>query len=547
MTDTTGRTDLTGTPGTAPVDPTGTLDEALERLHAAGPERNGWLSNHGPMAVEALVRHGQAPAVHRWLDHYSHKLEDMPTPAARVTAKNWHEALGDPRRIADWTMYFEQETAERPWQDVLTEWWPRLLPGIAAGATHPVIRVGHAVRTLLDGEANAPRIAELAHGLGYWAARHQPLPALKPPASPVPAPSAAAALDSVPPVADQSGGIRDRLAQLTAFPLWPQQFADDPDVARARLAELVRAATHRYATHGHGEPIMLVHAATAPNAVLRTLPALPRDLWHRSLAAAWAASAAVTAAYSPADPVPGTASPSPALRGRDLRAGGGARRRPHDQVHRHRTGRRGHDGPGRRAPLDRAEPAGPLTTQPNCTDRFASPIQNPSMTLRRLVELALRRAQRHEERREVLGTRVGQPARRGLVLEVEQRVDVLRVQRPVAPVVELRRPAGVAAARVPQRGEVVGEEAAADDQYALVAQRRELAADLHQLLRVERRHGDLEDGDVGAPGTSPPAGRTRRGRARGPGCPGPGCRRRAAACVRTRPVAGAPGAAYRTW
>ena len=248
MTDTTGRTDLIGAPGTAPVDSTGTLDEALERLHTAGPERNGWLSNHGPMAVEALVRHGQAPAVHRWLDHYSHKLEDMPAPAARITAENWHEALGDPRRIADWTMYFEQETAGRPWQDVLTEWWPRLLPGIAAGATHPVIRVGHAVRTLLGGEANAPRITELAHGLGYWAARHQPLPALNPPASLVPAPSAAAALDSVPPVADPSGGIRDRLAQLTAFPLWPQQFADDPDVARTRLAELVRAATHRYST-----------------------------------------------------------------------------------------------------------------------------------------------------------------------------------------------------------------------------------------------------------------------------------------------------------
>lgn len=310
MTDTTGRTDSTSAPDTAPVDPTGTLDEALDRLHAAGPERNGWLSNHGPMAVEALVRHGQAPAVHRWLDHYSHKLEDMPALATRITAENWHEALGDPRRIADWTMYFAQETAGRPWQDVLTEWWPRLLPGIAAGATHPVIRVGHAVRTLLAGGANAPRVTELAHGLGYWAARHQPLPALNPPASLVPAPSAAAALDAVPPVADQSGGIRDRLAQLTAFPLWPQQFADDPDVAQTRLAELVRAATHRYATHGHGEPIMLVHAATAPNAVLRTLPALPRELWPQSLAAAWAASAAVTAAYSPAAPVPCTASPS---------------------------------------------------------------------------------------------------------------------------------------------------------------------------------------------------------------------------------------------
>ena len=50
----------------------------------------------------------------------------------------------------------------------------------------------------------------------------------------------------------------------------------DPAEARSRLTELVRAATHRYATHGHGEETMLVHAATAPNAVLRTLPAAPR-------------------------------------------------------------------------------------------------------------------------------------------------------------------------------------------------------------------------------------------------------------------------------
>ncbi|WP_406501414.1 questin oxidase family protein [Streptomyces sp. NBC_01590] len=299
---TTSTSDATNTGGTATADDTtGTLDEALERLHASGPERNGWLSNHGPMAVEALVRHGQAPAVHRWLDHYSHKLEDMPDTATRVTAENWREALGDPRRIADWTAYFERETAERPWRDVLTEWWPRLLPGIAAGATHPVIRVGHSVRTLLTGEATAPRIAELAHGLGYWAARHQPLPALAPLA---PAPTAAAALDAVAPVPEQNGGIRDRLAQLTAFPVWPQRFTDDPEEARDRLAELVRAATHRYATHGHGEPIMLVHAATAPNAVLRALPALPRALWVPSLGAAWAASAAVTAAYSPAEAAP---------------------------------------------------------------------------------------------------------------------------------------------------------------------------------------------------------------------------------------------------
>lgn len=105
-------------------------------------------------------------------------------------------------------------------------------------------------------------------------------------------------------MAEQSGGTLHRLGQLTAFPRWPERTPAGPDAARAALEELVRAATHRYATHGHGEPIMLVHAATAPNAVLRTLPALPRELWAPSLADAWAASAAVTAAYTPAPFVP---------------------------------------------------------------------------------------------------------------------------------------------------------------------------------------------------------------------------------------------------
>ncbi|MGW0122313.1 questin oxidase family protein [Streptomyces sp. NPDC003327] len=281
-------------------DASGTLDEALERLHTTGPERGGWLTNHAPMAVEALVRHGGAGTVHRWLDAYAPKLEELPAAQAPVTAANWRESLGDPSRITDWTRFFGRELAERPWHEVLAEWWPRLLPGIAGGATHPVIRTGHAVRTLLSGpEETAPRRAELAHALGYWAARHRPLPSL---ASLAAAPDAAAALDAVPPVPEQEGGIRARLAQLTAFPVWGG--AADPDTAKALLTELVTAATHRYATHGHGEPIMLVHAATAPNAVLRALPALPRELWAPSLAAAWSAAAAVTAAYTPREAAP---------------------------------------------------------------------------------------------------------------------------------------------------------------------------------------------------------------------------------------------------
>ncbi|WP_448319675.1 questin oxidase family protein [Streptomyces sp. CO7] len=287
---------------------TGVLDEALERLHRAGPERRGWLSNHAPMAVEALVRHGHGHGVHRWLEHYAlSKLEDMPRSTDPVTEPRWREALGDPRRLGDWTVYFGRAVAEEGWRAVLVRWWPRLLPGIAAGATHPVIRVGHAVRALLEDGDAAARTTELAHGLAYWAGRHQPLAAV---AGPSGVAGPAKALAGVPTVALQAGGIRERLDRLEATAGWSEATAAlrapaSPEEARELLQGLVAAATGRFAAHAHGDPVMLVHAATAPNAVLRTLPALPRELWAPSLEAAWAASAAVTAVYAtPAGRVP---------------------------------------------------------------------------------------------------------------------------------------------------------------------------------------------------------------------------------------------------
>jgi hypothetical protein len=182
-------------------------------------------------------------------------------------------------------------------------WWPRLLPGMYGGATHPVIRVGHAVRALEAGP-NAPRLTELAHGLGYWAARHHPVSGI----APLPAASSAArSLDATPAIGATEGGFPARLAAVRHLPAWTDD-ATDPDTARQRLTELVRAATHRYLTHGHGEETMLVHAATAPNAVLRTLDSLPKEMWVPSLRAAWTASAAVTAMYAPAEPAAWTPS-----------------------------------------------------------------------------------------------------------------------------------------------------------------------------------------------------------------------------------------------
>ena len=175
-------------------DGSGTLDEAYRRLHVTGPEFAGWLSNHGPMAAEAMVRRGHAGAVHRWLDGYMRRLEEFPRGTGPIGA-DWQPALGDPRRVADWTVYFTREITEQPWREVLRTWWPRLLPGVVAAATHGVIRVGHAVRALNEDGEDADHLTELAHGLAYWApggsryrARPQPIQ-----------PSPPQALRSVPP------------------------------------------------------------------------------------------------------------------------------------------------------------------------------------------------------------------------------------------------------------------------------------------------------------------------------------------------------------
>lgn len=295
---------------------TGTLDEAYQRLHVTGPEFDGWLSNHGPMAAEAMVRRGHADGVHRWLDGYMQRLEEFPRGSGPI-GSDWQDALGDPRRIADWTAYFRREATEQPWRQALETWWPRLLPGVVAAATHGVIRVGHAVRALTEDGEDADHLTELAHGLAYWAARWQPVPgapATEPPritagtAAGEPAaagPAAADALSAVPRIADQSGGVRDRLARLAELPGWPATLAGpqipaSAEAGRSWLAGLVDATAVRYLGYGHGNGVMLVHSATAPNAVLRTLPVLDRQLWAPSVAASWAAAAALTAIYAPA-------------------------------------------------------------------------------------------------------------------------------------------------------------------------------------------------------------------------------------------------------
>ncbi len=300
----------------------GTYDEALERFHTTGPEYDGYLSNHGPMVVEALARLDRSDLIHPWTDRYLQRLDEAPRGTDPI-GDDWRAALGDAGRSADWIASFTDRSDEQDWTDLLTTWWPRLVPGIAAGATHGVIRVGHAVRALRE-SATEPRRQELRHALAYWAARWQAVPLLPTTGRY----DVATALAGVPRVADQARGIGHRLAQLPDTAGWEPALralagpTTAPHVPGA-LEALVSGVLARYATHAHGNPTMLVHAATAPNAVLNALPSLPPTLWLDSFAAAWSATGAVLAAYSPAAARPRpTPTDADAVLERALRHGG---------------------------------------------------------------------------------------------------------------------------------------------------------------------------------------------------------------------------------
>ncbi len=105
--------------------PKDAYDAGLEKVHRTAPEYAGGLSNHAPMAMDALVAGGRADRVARWTDAY---LAKMPA------------ASGEPPDL-------ERYATGKP-KDVLHREWPLLVTGWASAGWCGVIRTAHAVRAL---------------------------------------------------------------------------------------------------------------------------------------------------------------------------------------------------------------------------------------------------------------------------------------------------------------------------------------------------------------------------------------------------------------
>jgi len=149
------------------------LDEALERFHQTHPEHFGGLPNHGAIVAEVLGTLGHGALRMGWVDVYAPRFPLLetgrPIPLAEQSA-----ALGDPARAADWIATLWGELEREPWTRVLQRRANDWIDGVFAGAANGWLRVAHAVRALSQEESPA-RLRELAHGLGYWAARYQRL------------------------------------------------------------------------------------------------------------------------------------------------------------------------------------------------------------------------------------------------------------------------------------------------------------------------------------------------------------------------------------
>jgi hypothetical protein len=278
------------------------MDEALELLSTYGPDLKNGLTNHAPMAAEALCALGRAEAVWPWLEEYRRGMLPRPATQERIDTRHWRAALGQEQRTTDWPEFFREELRQAPWREVLAVWIGRLAPGLCGSATHGVIRVGHAVRSL-DVHESPERLRELADGLGYMAATYQELPTAA--GAPNGALRPAEAIQQVAVVPSEqrrfTGTITSSLAALDDFPAFAPviELIDVNGSASAILSQLTETFTRAYLANARDvlTAIVFIHGVTSVAALRSLTPHLDETTTRQALRFGWQAGCGLYAAF----------------------------------------------------------------------------------------------------------------------------------------------------------------------------------------------------------------------------------------------------------
>jgi hypothetical protein len=288
------------------------LDEALESISSAAPDLQNGLTNHAPMVVEAMCRMGRGDAVFSWLERYREGMDEWPPVGRRISTVEWRDALGRPGRLTDWREFFKNELQEGPWRDVLDRWTARLGPGMSASATHGVIRVGHAVRSLEAAETSA-RHAELASSLAYWAATYQALPSdLSENTSAIPVSEAIKRIELVP-NSDRTydGTIMSSLVALDQFPPFAPVIglADLSGDLETTVSDLVEGFARVYLANAHDSltSIVLIHGVTSVAGLRNIVRHVSEKTAREAMRFAWQTGCSLYATFGSSRPAAETA------------------------------------------------------------------------------------------------------------------------------------------------------------------------------------------------------------------------------------------------
>jgi hypothetical protein len=143
----------------------------LERLLAEGRRFSAefpfYLANHLPMILVALHRMGASDErLGEYFVRYrdANRLQPLPPSVAPIARANWTAACCDRAREADTIAFFRGEAERLGSGGAIAAYLPTLLPGLAASATHGLMRLAYGV--MREDEA------EIATALGYWAATY---------------------------------------------------------------------------------------------------------------------------------------------------------------------------------------------------------------------------------------------------------------------------------------------------------------------------------------------------------------------------------------
>lgn len=147
----------------------------LRTLIAEVGQRSGefpvLLANHLPMVLEAMGRLGASPGrLQAYAEHYNrvHAVPETPPRVAPLSNENWRSAIGDRSREADLRDFFATEVTRLGGAETIRLYMPDLAQGVAASATHGLMRLAYAVRRRDE--------AEIGIALGYWAATYLAFP-----------------------------------------------------------------------------------------------------------------------------------------------------------------------------------------------------------------------------------------------------------------------------------------------------------------------------------------------------------------------------------